>query len=188
VMYCSLSASESFMRRGEPMTEYNPEVSSPQFASGEGRSAKRSEWLWAFVTAGSTAVAVVYLILTPIPFSGSSAKALSVGWNALQACGTMRSADGSREIEFHEDQTGILREAATDEDEDETSKGSEIKWEYVAKQYSITIDGAKESFSLLSVDSPGICILVKGNLASADLRGSWFASRTSTPDADAQQQ
>jgi hypothetical protein len=170
------------------MTENNPEDSPPEFAFGEVSSAKRSDWVWASVTAGATAVAVVYLILTPIPFSGSSARALSAGWNALQACGTMRSADGSREIEFHEDQTGILREAPTDDDEDETSKGSEIKWEYAAKQYSITIDGAKESFSLLSVDSPGICILVRGNIASGDLRGSWFASRVSAPDADSQQE
>jgi hypothetical protein len=128
------------------MTEYNPADRSPEFASGEDRSAKRSDWVWAFVTAGATAVAVVYLILTPIPFSGSSAGALSAGWNDLQACGTMRSADGSRAIEFHEDRTGILREAPNDDDENETSKASEIKWEYVAKRYSITIDGAPEIY------------------------------------------
>ena len=55
-------------------------------------------------------------------------------------------------------------------------------WSYDAgsKRYSVTLDGEKTIYTLVSRGEPTTCILFMGELGAADLRRSWF----SFPSAD----
>jgi hypothetical protein len=57
-------------------------------------------------------------------------------------------------------------------------------WSYdkSSKQYSIALEGQFTKYSLVEVDN--ICMLIKGDLSAADLRGSWFSSSASALEED----
>jgi hypothetical protein len=111
------------------------------------------------------------------------------GWNDLAQCTFLTSLDETRELTLTEKQGAEFREGAPSQGT-EKAEGRFIEgvWNYDAgsKRYLITLDGETTSYALLSRGDPTTCILVKGDLGTADLRASWFSfpSKDDVPDYD----
>jgi hypothetical protein len=101
-----------------------------------------------------------------------------LGWNDLETCAFLTSLDDKKNLTLTEDQGAELMEAAPDENDAPTeSKKLQGRWGYDAgsKRYSITLNGDTATYTLISRGEPATCILVKGDLDTADLRASWFS-------------
>jgi hypothetical protein len=110
--------------------------------------------------------------------------ALIAGWDELGACSNMASLDGARELKFFENQNAEMWDhSSLKEGESDIAQGV---WSYDAatKRYALTLKGETTTYTLLSRGDPVTCILYKGDLASADLRASWFSFPTSEESPD----
>jgi hypothetical protein len=54
-------------------------------------------------------------------------------------------------------------------------KLGEWRYDAASKKYLITLDGEAIAYSLISPDHISTCMLIKGELATADLTASWFS-------------
>ena len=70
-----------------------------------------------------------------------------------------------------------------EEGKDRLSNG-EWRYDEATTQYAITINGETTSYSLFSTDDINTCMLFKGDIASADLRESWFTTMGSPDEYD----
>ena len=87
-------------------------------------------------------------------------------------------------IALIDDRSAELRESKkSEEGKDRLSKG-EWRHDEATTQYAITINGETTSYSLFSTDDINTCMLFKGDIASADLRKSWFTTMGSADEYD----
>jgi hypothetical protein len=113
------------------------------------------------------------------------------GWNDLEPCAFLTSLDDKKNLALTEEQGVELVESDLDENGVATeNRLLQGRWSYDAtsKRYSVTLDGDTTTYTLLSRGDPTTCILVKGDLGTADLRASWFSfpSTDDTPDSEMQ--
>jgi hypothetical protein len=98
------------------------------------------------------------------------------GWDDLLYCADVASLDGTRRVTFAENHSVYFH--------DENVEGrTNDTWSFdqELKRYTITLKGQATTYSLISPKGANTCMLIKGNVEAADLRGSWFAS---FPDND----
>jgi hypothetical protein len=97
------------------------------------------------------------------------------GWDDLLYCADVSSLDGTTQVAFSENHTLFY---------DKNADGRTIgTWSFDEnlKRYAITLKGQTTTYSLISPRRANTCMLIKGDLEAADLRGSWFAT---FPDND----
>jgi hypothetical protein len=99
------------------------------------------------------------------------------GWDDLGTCAAAISFDGNKKLTLSHDQQVELWDHSlrnkTDPDRD-VMKGN---WRYDrgSKRYLITLRAQTAAYRLIR--PPGSCVLLKGELAAANLEESWFAAR-----------
>ena len=135
-------------------------------------SKARYRWLVVIVVAAAGAVYLIFI-------RGEDAKQATepgpAGWYELLDCSYTVSLDGSKELNLFQNQRAVMYDKAK-----KNERGKYITvdgtwgFEEATKLYTITLNGESENYSIAE-PGQGLCMLVKGDLASADLRTSWFS-------------
>jgi hypothetical protein len=105
-------------------------------------------------------------------FKAKQAATMPPGWYALLGCSPFTSADGKTELSFRRDYT---------------LKRGDVNgtWTYepASDRYVVNVDGASQPYTLFDHDGVQVCLLVPGDITSANLETSWFSnSRTDESD------
>jgi hypothetical protein len=104
----------------------------------------------------------------------------ALGWDGLISCSDSTSLDGTRRLSVSENSHAILYEAHRPSDRrrgNETiSKEGTWSFDEISKRYLVVLNGETTTYLLVSPESGGMCMLIAGDVQSADLRQSWFSS------------
>jgi hypothetical protein len=103
------------------------------------------------------------------------------GWKELDDCLPMQSLDGTRELIPAE--TGAIQ-VRGDKRDDEMPTG-EWTFDEGSKRYLITIGAERVLYSLVRPKDSEVCILARGELASADMTASWYGRTLNDLEGDA---
>lgn len=107
--------------------------------------------------------------------TGRAAQPPASGWEELGLCSNTLSFDQHKGLELAGDGVATMADYSADEDGHLLRHG-EWRYDAGAKKYSITLDGETNDYSLVSPDHIGTCMLIKGDIAAADLIASWFST------------
>jgi hypothetical protein len=97
------------------------------------------------------------------------------GWTDLAPCSYTTSFDGTKDLALDEDHRASRFDNAVVSDNKNNPVRGSWSFDESSKRYSVTFGNDTTVYSVLSIERAG-CILVKGDLESADLRRSWFSS------------
>jgi hypothetical protein len=131
-------------------------------------SHSKARYLWAVFWAwiGTSAV---YMMLKP-----SKEEVWPPGFYDLVDCTYMVSFDGAKELDLFANQRAVFYDKSVKENgKYRTVEGNWTFYE-ATKLYSVILNGEVTTYAIAKTTD--ICILVKGDLGAADLRGSWFSS------------
>jgi hypothetical protein len=148
---------------------------------------KETPWLKVlYILAG---VALVYWIFFYKSDGARTAqnKLAIPGWDDLVPCSDMVSFDGMKALTLHDDHRASFYnkdplKAPKEGEHDVTAEGT---WSFdeTSNRYSVTLNGLTTDYLMLSPEDVSTCMLIKGDLEAADLRGSWFA-KSDEPEND----
>jgi hypothetical protein len=144
---------------------------------------------WAKVLYTLAAVALVYWIFFYKPDEALTTEIQSAvpGWDDLIPCSDMVSFDGTKTLTLYEDhRTSVYyKDPLKEPKEGERGVTVEGTWSFdeISKRYSVTLNGLTTDYLMLSPEDVSTCMLIKGDLEAADLRGSWF-SKSDEPESD----
>jgi hypothetical protein len=133
---------------------------------------------WFKVLCGLAAIGLAYGFLF---YKKQSANApVTPGWNDPAGCSYMASLDGEKELLLFENH--FVRKYETTGDR----KSIEGTWSFDedTQQYSVILDGVTTRNSLIRPRAAHFCMLINGNLETADLTRSWFTSDVDPRDFD----
>jgi hypothetical protein len=102
------------------------------------------------------------------------------GWDDLILCSNVTSLDETKTLDLDEDHRAVLNGTpALNAPQNAPPPKVEGTWSFdpTSKQYSITIGGVTNVYSLVNPLSIETCMLIKGSIGAADMRDSWFATR-----------
>jgi hypothetical protein len=93
----------------------------------------------------------------------------------MSDCLTLVSFDGTKTLTLADDQTASLEMRSRKA----TAETVEGRWTYDANstRYQVHLSDGAETYSLASIEHTGHCMLIKGDLNSANLNASWFSRR-----------
>jgi hypothetical protein len=94
------------------------------------------------------------------------------GWERLSSCESTTSFDEKKSLELTKDHKASLT-TKTGEDDKEIITNGDWNFDETSKRYAVTVDGATTVYSIVVLKN--ICMLIKGNVAAADLSASWFS-------------
>jgi hypothetical protein len=104
----------------------------------------------------------------------------ALGWDDLISCSDSTSLDGTRRLSVSENNNAILYEARgpSDRRRDNETISKEGTWSFdeISKKYLIVLNGETTTYLLVIPEGGGMCMLIAGDVQSADLRQSYFSS------------
>jgi hypothetical protein len=104
----------------------------------------------------------------------------ALGWDDLVSCSDSTSLDGTRRLSVSENSHATLYEAhgPSDRRKGHETISREGTWSFdeISKRYLVVLNGETTTYLLVSPESGGMCMLIAGEVQSADLRQSWFSS------------
>jgi hypothetical protein len=106
------------------------------------------------------------------------------GWDKLIPCSHAVSIDGSKELLLSEEHIATLYDKSLAKDgKSNENIGVLGAWSFddQSKKYFVSLAGTTNAYTLLSPEQVSTCILIKGNLESADLQESWFSAEEDDP-------
>jgi hypothetical protein len=102
------------------------------------------------------------------------------GWDQLTRCSFVTSFDGNKSLSFSEDGRAEMYDN-THKDNDAII--GEWRFDEATNLFTVTFTGISNSYAMAEPGQGPICMLLKGELQAADLKGSWFSpSSDETPD------
>jgi len=104
-------------------------------------------------------------------FKQREAPQIVAGWDGISSCSFMVSLDGKRRLWLSENHFVRIEEP-----DQANSDGSWSVDESTGK-YIVTVHGQSVTYSVVAPGDGDNCMLIKGDLATADLPRSWFYSR-----------
>ena len=128
------------------------------------------------VLCACTCLAFVYWVIVHRPEKVPTA----LGWDDLISCSDSASLDGTRRLSMSENGHATLYEShgSSDRRKDHETTPREGAWSFdeISKRYLVVLNGETTTYLLVSPESGGMCMLIAGEVQSADLRQSWFSS------------
>jgi hypothetical protein len=109
-------------------------------------------------------------------FKQREAPQIIPGWENLSDCSFMVSFDGKRRLWLSENHFARIEEP------DQASASGSWSFDESTSKYAITIHNDSIIYSVVVPGDGDNCMLIKGDLATADLPRSWFYSRADLDD------
>jgi|ERR1700730_752205 len=98
------------------------------------------------------------------------------GWDGISSCSFMVSFDGKRRLWLSENHFARIEEP------DQASADGSWSFDESTSKYAITVHNDSVIYSVIAPGDGDNCMLIKGDLATADLPRSWFYSRADLDD------
>jgi hypothetical protein len=102
----------------------------------------------------------------------------SAGWDDLAPCSDALSLDRTKQLSLESDGRAVLHDIRPvkpgETPQDRTANGA-WRLDASSKRYSITFKDETTNYQLLASSDISTCVLVKGELDTANLLKSWFA-------------
>jgi hypothetical protein len=98
------------------------------------------------------------------------------GWDGISSCSFMVSFDGKRRLWLSENHVARIEEP------DQATADGSWSFDESTSRYAITVNNDSVTYSVVAPGDGDNCMLIKGDLATADLPRSWFYSRTDVDD------
>jgi hypothetical protein len=99
-----------------------------------------------------------------------------VGWDGISNCSFMVSFDGKRRLLLSENHFARI------EDPDQASSDGSWSFDGSTGRYTVTVYDEPVTYSVVAPGDGDNCMLIKGDLATADLTRSWFYLRADADD------
>ena len=99
-------------------------------------------------------------------------EALTLGWSELVSCSDLMSLDGTQQLTLSENHSVRFHY----EGSSEVSKTGLWSYDEPSNRYSVTLSDQTSTYFIVAPKGTNTCMLIKGNVEAADLRGSWFSS------------
>ena len=104
----------------------------------------------------------------------------ALGWDDLISCSDSTSLDGTRRLSVSGNSNATLYEARgpSDRSRDNEAISKEGTWSFdeISKRYLVVLNGETTTYLLVIPEGGGMCMLIAGDIQSADLRQSYFSS------------
>jgi hypothetical protein len=139
--------------------------------------------VWAIALIGCVALAFLYWG----PKTPKATARVVPGWDDLLDCSDMISLDGTEHLALSDDHSVLFenehRSKDADGKRDDSIRGA---WSFdeISKRYAVTLNGATTTYSVIQVPDSGLCMLIRGELGSVNLRESWFSVATDNFEED----
>jgi hypothetical protein len=111
-----------------------------------------------------------------VVFKQREAPQVIPGWDGLSSCSFMVSYDGKRRLRLSENHFARIEEP------DQASADGSWSFDESTTKYTITVHDESVTYSVVAPGDGDNCMLIKGDLATADLSRSWFYSRANLDD------
>jgi hypothetical protein len=98
------------------------------------------------------------------------------GWDRISGCLFMASFDGKRHLSLSENHFARIEEP------DQADSDGSWAFDESTGKYIVTVDGEAITYSAVAPGDGDNCMLIKGDLRTADLPRSWFYSRADLDD------
>jgi hypothetical protein len=96
------------------------------------------------------------------------------GWDDLVPCSLVRSFDGGKVLRFEDDGRVSMWEVLANA-KPKTDRDGNWSFDEFARRYVVSFDKDVKSYNLQSFDDGKYCLLVNGDMQSANLKESWFS-------------
>ncbi len=127
-----------------------------------------------FIYAG---VGVIFLYtIFNVVFEKREAPQAIPGWDGISSCSFMVSFDGKRRLWLSENHVARIEEP------DQATADGSWSFDESTSRYAITVNNDSVTYSVVAPGDGDNCMLIKGDLATADLPRSWFYSRADVDD------
>ena len=106
------------------------------------------------------------------------------GWQKLISCSSAVSLDGSKELLLSEDHRAMFYDKSLLKDGkryEDIGVAGEWSFDDPSKKYFVSLSGTINIYTLVSPEQVSTCMLIRGNLESADLVESWFSAEADDP-------
>lgn len=124
---------------------------------------------------GGVGVLFLYAMFKPA-FEQRQAPQTVAGWDGISNCSFMASFDGKRHLLLSENHFARI------EGPDQASADGSWSFDESTGKYTIGVRGEPVTYSVVSPGDGDNCMLIKGDLGTADLPRSWFSSGTDLDD------
>ena len=111
--------------------------------------------------------------------SAENARRLSqpavAGWEDLDECGSLKSFDGTKTLDFERSHKASLTEKSAN-DADKPERKIDGTWSFDAEKerYTVSIGDTSADYELVKPEDSSVCILAPGDVGAVNLRESWF--------------
>jgi hypothetical protein len=134
---------------------------------------------------GFTRAAVLFILMAAVMLgvyhilSTENARRLSrpevPGWDDIEECGSLKSFDGTKTLDFERDYKAVLTEESSDEDGKPERKVTGT-WAFDAEKerYTVSFEDGSVDYKLVKPEDSSVCIFAPGDGAVVNLRESWF--------------
>jgi hypothetical protein len=122
-------------------------------------------------------VGVIFLYtIFNVVFEKQEAPEAIPGWDGISSCSFMVSFDGKRRLWLSENHFARIEEP------DQASADGSWSFDESSSKYTIAVHDESVTYSVVTPGDGNNCILIKGDLATADLPRSWFYSSADLDD------
>jgi hypothetical protein len=149
-------------------------------AAGQGRWTIHQAWFK--VLCGFAAVGLIYGFF--FHERNSVEAPVSPGWEGLIPCSYMASLDGKKELLLFKNHFARVYETTSAHKEPMQMLEGTWSFDEGAQLYSVTLDGVTTKYAIIRPQAANFCMLINGNLETANLSGSWFSSDVDPGDFD----
>jgi hypothetical protein len=161
--------------QSEPTAELAPWPENPSKpVEGAGRTRLTKDLSGKLIYGG---LGVIFLCtIFNVVFKQGEAPQVIPGWDGLSSCSFMVSFDGKRRLWLSENHFARIEEP------DQASTSGSWSFDESTTKYTVTVADESVIYSVVAPGDRDDCMLIKGDLATADLPRSWFYSRADLGD------
>jgi hypothetical protein len=96
------------------------------------------------------------------------------GWDDIDECGSLRSFDGTKTLDFERNHGASLTEKSDDADKPERKVDGAWSFDEEKERYTVSFGDSPAHYKLVKPEDSSICILTPGDVSAVNLRNSWF--------------
>jgi len=119
---------------------------------------------------------ILFCTIFKVAFEQREAPQVIPGWDGISSCSFMVSFDGKRRLWLSENHIARIEEP------DQATADGSWSFDKSTSSYAITVHNNSVTYSVVAPGDGDNCMLIKGDLATADLPRSWFYSHANVDD------
>jgi hypothetical protein len=129
---------------------------------------------WSIVVLGAAVILGTYYILSA-ENAHRAARPEVAGWDDIDECGSLKSFDGKKTLDFERSHKVSLTEKSSDDgDKQERKVHGTWAFDEEKERYTVSFADSAADYALVKPEDSSVCILAPGDAGAVNLRQSWF--------------